>query len=483
MSDIPTAESIDGSRPVPRPNWLRQNIEYSPSVAAGLVAAGDFVAILLTSLFAISRTGLDALASGGYAVMSVSAAVVIQSACAYFDLYNFDDLIHPIDRLRWLAASCCSAVPLLYLGAYSYALPDPLLWCLVSGVMIGVVLFGERWAAYKTIYLLSRCGLATRNVVISGCDTQRERLLQVLGGARRPWNRILGIFDDSGNSAENFDRHLKIDSAEGLIDLSRHTRIDDVFLAPGTGETATAKSPLDALRVLPANIYTSTDRTYTTGKLVSVLTATRLSAKPLTGWVAVVKATEDMIIATCGLLLLAPLMVSVAFAIKLESEGPVLFRQRRFGFNNQIIEIYKFRTMFNEQRDDDAEQLTRKGDSRITPLGRLLRRTGIDELPQLFNVLRRDMSIIGPRPHAMKARSGGKPYDEVAFRYAERHKIKPGITGWAQVNGWRGDADGEEGLRRRVECDIYYMEHWSIAFDILIMIRTLVVLVSGRGAC
>jgi lipopolysaccharide/colanic/teichoic acid biosynthesis glycosyltransferase len=148
-----------------------------------------------------------------------------------------------------------------------------------------------------------------------------------------------------------------------------------------------------------------------------------------------------------------------------------------------VIEIYKFRTMFNDQRDEDAERLTRKGDPRITPLGRFLRRTGIDELPQLFNVLKGEMSIVGPRPHALKARSEGKLYGDVVARYAERHKIKPGISGWAQVNGWRGDTDSEEGLRRRVECDIYYMEHWSIAFDILIMFRTLLVIASGRGAC
>lgn len=409
--------------------------------------------------------------------MSVSAAAVIQSACAYFDLYDFNELIHPIEQLRWLAASCALAVPLLYLGAYSNSLPDPILWCLAAGVMIGVVLFGERWAAYRIIYLLSRSGFATRNVVVAGCDTQCERLRQVLGSERRPWNRILGIFDDRGKSAENLDR------ADDLIELGGHTRIDDVFLAVAAGDTATENSLLDALRVLPVNIYSSTERSDTTGEAGSVPNVAELSVKPLSGWTAIVKATEDMIIAICGLLFLAPLMVSVAFAVKLESEGPVLFRQRRFGFNNQIIEIYKFRTMFDDQRDDDAERLTRRGDSRITPLGRLLRRTGIDELPQLFNVLKRDMSIIGPRPHALKARSGGKPYGEVVLRYAERHKIRPGITGWAQVNGWRGDADGEEGLQRRVECDIYYMENWSIAFDILIMIRTLFVLVSGKGAC
>ena len=211
--------------------------------------------------------------------------------------------------------------------------------------------------------------------------------------------------------------------------------------------------------------------------------AFRLASKPLDGWKAIIKTIEDKIVAAFALLLMLPVLAMVALAIRLESPGPVLFRQRRFGRNNQIIEIYKFRTMFNDQRDDKAERLTTKGDPRVTPLGRFLRRTSIDELPQLLNVLRGDMSVVGPRPHAINARSNGKLYAEVVARYAERYKIKPGITGWAQVNGWRGDTDNEQGLRRRVEFDIYYMEHWSILFDIYVMLRTPLIMLSGKGAC
>jgi lipopolysaccharide/colanic/teichoic acid biosynthesis glycosyltransferase len=148
----------------------------------------------------------------------------------------------------------------------------------------------------------------------------------------------------------------------------------------------------------------------------------------------------------------------------------------------RTIEIYKFRTMYDSQRDDAAEQLTRRGDPRVTPVGRILRRWGIDELPQLFNVLKGEMSIVGPRPHALRARSGGLLYSEAVARYGERHRVRPGITGWAQVNGWRGEAD-REGLRRRVECDLYYIENWSMGLDIVILLRTLLVMVSGEGAC
>jgi len=237
----------------------------------------------------------------------------------------------------------------------------------------------------------------------------------------------------------------------------------------------------DTGSLVPGNIYVADELMRIAEKPGSVVLAARVAAKPLSGWRAFAKMTEDKIIATFGLVFLLPLLIMVAIAIKLSSPGPVLFKQRRFGLNNRVIEIYKFRTMFNEQGDEEAERLTMKGDPRVTPLGRFLRRAGIDELPQLFNVLRGEMSIIGPRPHALKASSGGRPYSEVVAGYAERHKIRPGISGWAQVNGWRGDSDGEEGLRRRVEHDIYYMEHWSLAFDILIMVRTLLVIASGEG--
>ncbi len=204
---------------------------------------------------------------------------------------------------------------------------------------------------------------------------------------------------------------------------------------------------------------------------------------PLVGWRAFAKTAEDKVIATAALVLLLPLLIVAALAIRLETPGPVIFRQRRVGFANQPIEIYKFRTMFRDRCDEGGETLTVPDDPRVTRLGRFLRRTGIDELPQLVNVLKGEMSIVGPRPHVLKAKAGGIPYCEVVASYAERHKAKPGITGWAQVNGWRGDTRSAEDLRRRIEFDIYYIEHWSILFDLRIMFRTLWVLVSGEGAC
>jgi lipopolysaccharide/colanic/teichoic acid biosynthesis glycosyltransferase len=165
-------------------------------------------------------------------------------------------------------------------------------------------------------------------------------------------------------------------------------------------------------------------------------------------------------------------MALIALAIKLESKGPVFFKQKRYGFNNELIEVYKFRSMYNDKLDFHAEKLTTRDDPRVTRVGRLIRRTSTDELPQLFNVLIGNLSLVGPRPHATKAKAADQLYNDVVDGYFARHRVKPGITGWAQVNGWRGQTDTAEKLQRRVEHDLYYIENWSLALDLYILART-----------
>jgi Undecaprenyl-phosphate glucose phosphotransferase len=204
--------------------------------------------------------------------------------------------------------------------------------------------------------------------------------------------------------------------------------------------------------------------------------------KPISGWQHVVKAIEDRTLAALALLFLAPLLAAIALLIRLDSPGPVLFRQKRCGFNDQLIEVLKFRTMRDDLRDQNAEQLTRRNDPRVTRVGAFLRRTSLDELPQLINVLRGDMSIVGPRPHALRAKAAGVLYPEAVRNYSARHRVKPGITGWAQVNGWRGETETLEQISKRVEYDLYYIEHWSIAFDVKIILRTVLGGFTGRYA-
>jgi lipopolysaccharide/colanic/teichoic acid biosynthesis glycosyltransferase len=179
---------------------------------------------------------------------------------------------------------------------------------------------------------------------------------------------------------------------------------------------------------------------------------------------------------------LAPVMAVVALAIKFESKGSVIFRQKRFGFNNELIEIYKFRSMYTDRADVEAAKLVTKNDSRVTKVGRFIRKSSLDELPQLFNVLKGNLSLVGPRPHPTKAKAGEALYEHVVDSYFARHKVKPGITGWAQINGWRGETDTAEKIERRVEHDLYYIDNWSLTLDLYILARTPLALLNTDNA-
>ena len=207
-----------------------------------------------------------------------------------------------------------------------------------------------------------------------------------------------------------------------------------------------------------------------------------LQRAPLSELQRIVKRLMDVVVASLVLIFFLPLMTLAAIAIKLDSPGPVLFRQKRPGANNLPFDLFKFRSMYVEHTDALGVQLTRAEDPRITRIGRFLRRTSLDELPQLINVLRGDMSLVGPRPHPLAANAAGGLYARAISDYPIRHRVKPGITGWAQVNGWRGETATIEQIRRRVEHDLYYIENWSLTFDLLILGRTIFTVLSRENA-
>ena len=179
------------------------------------------------------------------------------------------------------------------------------------------------------------------------------------------------------------------------------------------------------------------------------------------------------------LVLALPVMGLVALAIKLDSPGPVLFRQKRFGFNNERIDVFKFRSMYHHMADPTAAKMVTKNDARVTRVGRFIRKTSLDELPQLVNVVfKSNLSLVGPRPHAVQSKLQSRLYDEAVDGYFARHRVKPGITGWAQINGWRGEVDTDEKIQKRVEFDLYYIENWSVLFDLYILLKTPIALIT-----
>jgi putative colanic acid biosynthesis UDP-glucose lipid carrier transferase len=190
--------------------------------------------------------------------------------------------------------------------------------------------------------------------------------------------------------------------------------------------------------------------------------------KPIDNWGFLLKSGFDYVGGALALLFFAPLMLVIAMAIKIDSRGPVLFRQRRHGFNHRVIDVFKFRTMTTAENGDCVDQ-ARKNDPRVTRVGRFLRRTSLDELPQLINVMKGEMSLVGPRPHAL---AHNVHYAERLDLYATRHRVKPGMTGWAQINGYRGPTENPDMMRMRVRMDLYYIENWSLWLDIRIIALT-----------
>ena len=204
-----------------------------------------------------------------------------------------------------------------------------------------------------------------------------------------------------------------------------------------------------------------------------------LTASRMDGLSKLLKGLEDYTVASIALILFSPLMVLIGVLIKLESKGPVFFRQKRHGLSGKVIKVFKFRTMKVEQKQTDTVVQAKKNDDRVTRVGKILRRTSLDELPQLFNVIRGEMSIVGPRPHAVEHNN---QYKTLIDSYMKRHIVKPGITGWAQINGFRGETDTLEKMEGRVQCDIYYIENWSILLDLRIMALTLIKGMVGENA-
>ena len=352
-----------------------------------------------------------------------------------------------------------------------------------------VVLFGERFVLSLLAKRWIREGRLYRRAVIVGGGPEAEHLIKALEASADTDIRIVGIFDDRGSDRVSplVAGYPKLGNIDELVEFARSSRLDLLIVSlPVTAEKRLLEL-LKKLWVLPVDIRLSAHtnklrfrpRTYS---YIGNVPFIDISDKPIADWDFVKKWLFDKIVATLALIALAPLMLLIALAIKLDSKGPVLFRQRRLGFNNEQIDVYKFRTMYTEATDAEAAKLVTKDDPRVTRVGRFLRKTSLDELPQFLNVVKGDLSLVGPRPHALKAKAADKLYADAVDGYFARHRVKPGVTGWAQVNGWRGETDTQEKLQRRVEHDLYYIENWSVTFDLYILLMTPFALLKGDNA-
>lgn len=345
-------------------------------------------------------------------------------------------------------------------------------WALSVALWVGVVRLVWDEVMQR---MLAATYCLERVVIIARNRQEAQRLARQIEHGSKGQSRVVGL-----------QVLAEVDVA-AIEAMAREGRLEHVILAEDPAQLPAMQALLGRLRrvVVRASVVREQEwlvSASTRFERVGGVPALVVSDQPMRGIDVFTKRAEDMVLACCVLLALAPLLLLVAIAIRLDSPGPVFFRQPRAGFRGQTFSIWKFRTMHDAARDEGARRQTSRWDPRVTRVGRFLRRTSIDELPQLINVIMGQMSLVGPRPHALGMRTLGMELDQLVEDYAARHRIKPGMTGWAQVNGLRGEVSSIEQLRQRVEYDLAYIENWSLAFDLWILLRTIrIVLYDDRA--
>jgi len=430
------------------------------------LACADTLQIVLVCLLTRSASGIftDVLGPAqalGLGLTAAGLAAMIRRAIRPSDA----EWLHPASgaALRASVATCSAlaavgAVLLLsrpVAESYSVFVPWILTWTVASGALSAGLRFG-------LADLAGRFATAVPNVAIVGAPQEALPVAEALRRAHEADWRFVGQTDD--RVPEQLDN---------LVARVQAGDVQVVTLAIPSNETARIARLREMLVDQPVLVCLAFDAG-TACRLPEPrgLRVVDIGCTPHRGWPGIFKRILDLGLGTSAIILLGPVLLAAALAVHLESPGPILFRQWRFGAGSRPIQILKFRTMRSESCDVTGEHRTTSRDPRVTRIGRILRRTSIDELPQLFNVLRGDMSLVGPRPHPLHMRVEGAYYFEAVERYRARHLVRPGITGWAQVNGSRGEVSTLAKARRRVELDLWYIDNWSIALDLRILLRT-----------
>ncbi|HJV70869.1 undecaprenyl-phosphate glucose phosphotransferase [Ideonella sp.] len=357
---------------------------------------------------------------------------------------------------------------------------------LLLGWAIATPLVHWLCVVFGTAYMRHRAALPEfrRPAVIVGAHRMGQRVAEMLQARRGYGHDLLGYFDD--RSAARLELPVDVPLLGGLNELPQFIEqhgVKDVFITLPLTSQPRILQLMETLQNTTASVHFVPDVfgvSIIQGRLEDMggVPVVGLLVTPFTGINGLLKRASDIVLATLILLLITPVLIAVAIGVKLSSPGPVIFRQRRTGLDGEVIEVYKFRSMTVQDDGAVVAQATRN-DPRVTRFGAFIRKTSLDELPQFFNVLKGQMSIVGPRPHAV---AHNEQYRKIVKAYMARHKVKPGITGWAQVNGLRGETDTVDKMARRVEYDLEYLRNWSLGLDLLIIARTAKLMFFDRKA-
>jgi putative colanic acid biosynthesis UDP-glucose lipid carrier transferase len=345
-------------------------------------------------------------------------------------------------------------------------------WWIMLSLLLLILL---RCSLLLILRLMRARGMNERRVVIIGASELGIKFASTVQQALWTGFNIVAFIDDNAQDKPGMINYVPVlQTPPSLSQYLTNEAIDEVWLA----------LPLNAEARVKAILYELRHHTITTRFVLDIFGLDLLNhsitdvagfpvlnirSSPMTGMNRLIKAIEDRVLAAIILLFISPILLLVAIGVKLSSKGPIFFKQQRLGWDGRIIKVYKFRTMYQHQEVDGKITQATLNDKRITAYGSFLRKTSLDELPQFVNVLQGRMSIVGPRPHAL---AHNEIYKESIHAYMQRHHVKPGITGWAQVNGWRGETDTLNKMQKRIEYDLYYINNWSLGFDLQIILLT-----------
>lgn len=467
--------------------WGRTGTLSDPeALLGGLLRVLDILVVLLAGYLAYLLRGrqfdspadlpsayLIALLAGGFLTLNVMQIAGV---------YQPERLREPVPQVARSALSWAIVLGvLLLLSALTQTTSIySRVWFLLWAALGFVGLVALRTVASGQIARWRAAGLTLKRVAVVGSGARAEGIVRQL--------RDTGDYDVAGVVATDAEAAGPgvIGNLDGLEILLRHRQIEEVVIAPPPGATDVLERVMSAVRGLPIDVnlvpqLPDLERPVYGFERRAGVPMLHVWRRPLSACQLLLKSLEDRLIAALLLIVLSPLLLAIALAVRLDSRGPVLFRQTRGGLNSRPFELLKFRSMRHPSGEGAAADLlqARRDDPRVTRVGALLRRTSLDELPQLVNVLRGEMSLVGPRPHALAHETH---YSQLIADYLARQRMKPGMTGWAQINGLRGETDVPEKMRRRVQADLYYIENWSVWLDLRILFLTPFVALISKNA-
>jgi Undecaprenyl-phosphate glucose phosphotransferase len=463
----------------------------SAAVIVNIVQASDLLLLLFCGWLARSMlTALSAVHVDGSLFLATVAGSFVGAVCLFrAGAYRLISLRSLGIQLRvlplpLLAGGGSMMVCLFLTRNVGLAFREwPFLWLFSSAVL----LIASRTYLSRLLHSWIGSGRLARRVAVIGAGDFSREFIERLRSEPHSYT-VVGLYDDRLFRIPAEQDGVKVrGSVRDLLERSREEQIDLIVIALPLRAIARISRIMEQIGSAVADICLTTDFVgfrYRSSQLSNVGSnpVVLVEERPLKDWHAARKSAFDLVIGSLMLLFLAPLLALIALAIRLDSPGPILFRQPRLGFNNRLFTCYKFRSMHHGMTDLLGDQQATRGDARITRLGKWLRKLSLDELPQLLNVLKGNMSLVGPRPHPPNTRAEDKLFTDVVAKYAFRHRVKPGITGWAQVNGWRGETKTIEQIENRVACDLAYIENWSIWFDLRILVLTVTREILSRHA-